>query len=149
MTNNLRDLLNKNQNQQFATDTGTRTHTRLSQVFINDDTTSTGDADLVAQISANPKLFFLFGAQSEIEVPIAGIINGKFISCRIDRLLIDKETKQIHILDYKTDIDRVTFRDKYISQLRTYAELLHDAHPDYTIRKYILWTHTWTLEEIN
>lgn len=147
MTNNLRELLNKNQKQTYATDHGTRMHARLSAIYISNDGT-TGDADLAASISANPKLRFLFGPTSKPEVPVAGYLDGKFISCRIDRLLIDNATKQIYILDYKTDTNPDTLRDKYTQQLRTYATLLHDIYPTYAIHKYILWLHTWELEEI-
>ncbi len=148
MTNNLRDLLNKNQNMHFATEHGNRTHIRLSGVQI-DGKNTTGDDDLVAHICADKKLAFLFGPSSHPEVPIAGYVRNTFISRRIDRLLIDHTQKQIYILDYKTDIDPTSLYDKYTAQLRTYAELLHNIHPDYTTHKYILWTHNWKLEEIH
>ncbi len=146
MTNNLRDLLNKNQNRDFATSHGNRTHARLAMIKI-DGANTTGDPGLVAHISSNQKLSFLFGPTSIPEAPIAGNIRGMFISRRIDRLLVDHTAKQIHILDYKTDIDQNTLRDKYTAQLRTYAEIMANIHPGYAIHKYILWTHNWELEE--
>ncbi len=148
MTNNLRNLLIKNQNRDFATQHGNRIHSRLAAVSIDGENT-TGDADLVAQIKTNPQLCFLFGSASTPEAPIAGFIKNEFTSRRIDRLLVDHTQKQIHILDYKSDIDQKTFRNNYTAQLRTYAELLTDIYPGYTTHKYILWTHTWDLEEID
>ena len=122
-------------------------HARLQSVFIGANK-STGDADLIAKISAQPEIAKLFAPTSQTEVPIAGTINNKFISRRIDRLLIDDTNKTIHILDYKTDVNPAEFRHKYIMQINEYVTLLHQMYPSYTICGYILWTHNFSLEKL-
>ena len=82
------------------------------------------------------------------EVPIAGTINGRFISRRIDRLFTDDENKRVYVLDYKTDTDRAAFHDKYVEQINEYKTLLRDIYPNYEIRGYILWLHDFSVEEI-
>lgn len=148
MTNNIRDLLRLRDGQIFATNAGTKMHARLKRIFI-DDETATMDKELVGYISANPILRSFFTKDSLTEVPVAGFIDGKFISRRIDRMLINHDHKSVLIMDYKTDINPVLRRNGYKAQLDEYAKLLRKIYPDYTIRKFILWTHTWTSEEIS
>ena len=140
--------IKKTQTQtKHATDAGTKMHTQLQRIFISDNQ-STGDTDLVAKISAHPEIAHLFAPTSQTEVPIAGTIDGKFISRRIDRLLIDDKNKTISILDYKTDINPDEFRNKYILQIREYATLLRQIYPHHKIHCYILWTHNFALEHV-
>ena len=73
--------------------------------------------------------FFTENAQTE--VPVAGIINGYFVSRRIDRLVVDDEKKVVRILDYKTDVDKTKYREKYIIQLGEYEKLMHQIYPEY------------------
>ena len=89
-----------------------------------------------------------FAENTRTEVPIAGIINGNFISRRIDRLSVDDENKIVRILDYKTDIEKESRREKYIVQLNEYEKLMRQIYPEYKIEKYILWLHDWTLEKL-
>ena len=51
-------------------------------------------------------------------------------------------------IDYKTDTDMDTFRDKYKKQLTEYAQLLCSAYPKYKITGFILWTQNWQLEKM-
>ena len=87
-------------------------------------------------------------SNAKTEVPIAGKLNGVFISRRIDRLVIDNNGKTIRFLDYKSDTDKNVLRDKYVRQLKEYAELLRSAYPDYKIAGFILWLHDWQLDEV-
>ena len=147
MTTCLHKILREEDNMRAATNAGTRMHEMLQRVIIGDEITR-GDADLIAKIKACENAAFYFHPTSKTEVPIAGTIGGKFISRRIDRMRIDDTMHQIHILDYKTDIDTTTRREKYIAQLKEYASLMHAIYPDYSIHLAILWTHDWRLEKI-
>lgn len=118
------------------------------QGIIISDTTPHGDAEIRTKIAQHPELTHFFATNSKPEVPIAGHINGKFISRRIDRLIIDDTNKTIDILDYKTDTNKTAFIDKYTAQINEYATLLRDIYPNYTIRGYILWLHDFELTKI-
>jgi len=147
MSDSLYDLLAAHRVAEYATAAGTRMHERLRGVVI-DGKQSRGDTELVKLISARPDLSEYFSPQSRTEIPIAGTINGKFISRRIDRMLVDDTKKLIKILDYKTDVERTVRRSKYAAQLREYCDLLHKIYPDYKVSAAILWTHDWTLESL-
>ena len=143
----LHSILSAHDGIKHATAHGTKTHARLQHVEIDGENIR-GDGDLIKSIRANPALLPFFGPNSKSEVPIAGTINNRFVSRRIDRLVVDHATKAIKILDYKTDTERTTFHDKYVVQLREYATLLRAIYPDYTITAHILWTYDFSLENI-
>ena len=143
----LHNILQKHTAKKFATDTGTKMHSRLQRIFITPNTQT--DDEITAKILTNTDLCRLFDQTSQTEVPIAGTINNHFISRRLDRLRIDNTNKTIEILDYKTDTNPDEFRTKYIAQIREYATLLRKTHPKHKIACYILWTHDFTLEKIN
>ncbi|MCL1786087.1 MAG: PD-(D/E)XK nuclease family protein [Alphaproteobacteria bacterium] len=88
----------------------------------------------------------MFDEHSRAEVPIAGNINGKFISRRIDRLRITPD--KIEFLDYKTDADKSERMPQYTAQMREYAALLSAAYPGRSTAGYILWLCDWTLEKV-
>lgn len=143
----LNDILTTHDRKKFAVTHGIKMHIRLQRVIIDGDRTC-GDPELVSLIRQNPSLLQFFAKNSQTEVSIAGVINTRFISRRIDRLIVNQRNKTIAILDYKTDIDCDAFRDKYVAQLREYATLLHAIYPDYKITAHILWTHDFSLENI-
>ena len=143
----LNDIILNYAQQRFATTAGTKMHAALRKVTI-DGTHSTGEPDLIAKITGVPLLAKFFCAESKTEVPIAGTINGRFISRRIDRLFIDSQKKTVTILDYKTDQDRTAFYNSYVAQIREYATLLQAVYPEHIITAYILWTHDFSLENI-
>lgn len=139
----IREFLSARKSKKHAVRFGTDKHLEMQRINMADK-----DNEIVKKISANPSLFVFFSNDSRAEVPIAGIMNGKFITRRIDRLVIDNENRQIKFLDYKTDTDKDTFREKYIYQMNEYAQLLKSAHPDYSVEGYILWLTDFTLERI-
>lgn len=147
MTQKLTDFLTTQSNKQYATQSGTNMHQLLRSIVFDKDAFQ-GDKNIIEQIQNHPELQKFFVASARTEVPIAGYLNGIFISRRIDRLLINNETKTIDFIDYKTDLDLQPFFDKYRKQLSEYAQLLHSAYPDYKTTGYILWTHDWTLHQI-
>lgn len=147
MSNNIKSILTANDNVKIATDVGTRMHARLGRIVIDADKTS-GDTDLIEKINSVPGLSRMFSAQSQVEVPIAGTIAHRFVSRRIDRLLVDTEQRVVYVLDYKTDTNRDMFHDVYVAQLREYGTLLAQVYIGYKIIRYILWTHDWVLESV-
>lgn len=148
MTNmTLRDLLNQQDATKFATDAGTRAHRRMQQITI-DGVTVHGDADTVARIKSFPELLPFFVANAQTEVPVAGIIRGKFVSRRIDRIVTNHDKRQILVMDYKTDVSPDKFHNKYYAQVCEYLELLRAIYPGYTVLGYILWLHDFRLEAV-
>lgn len=148
MTNmTLRDLLNQQDATKFATDAGTRAHRRMQQITIDGDTVH-GDADTVARIKSFPELLPFFVANAQTEVPVAGIIRGKFVSRRIDRMVTNHDKRQILVMDYKTDVSPDRFHAAYCAQVREYMELLRAIYPEYTVLGYILWLHDFRLEAV-
>ena len=147
MTNNLQNLLNKIKKSDHATDSGSHMHSLMQHIVIDGKGTH-GDNELVQQILSHPNLDKFFTPASRTEVPIAGYVNGKFVSRRIDRMVIDHDKKTIDILDYKTDIDKSAMVDTYIAQIGEYKTLVRDIYPQYNVRGYILWTHDFSLQEI-
>ena len=143
----LHKILSAYDSAHYASEKGTQTHARLQGIRI-DGKNTTGDSELVQIIQKHPELVPFFGSDSKTEVPIAATINKRFISRRIDRLVIDATNKTIKILDYKTDINRTVRHDRYVNQLCEYATVLHAIYPDYKILAYILWTHDFSLENV-
>lgn len=144
----LNNILNNITQQQISTDTGTKIHTVLQQITIDDNGIKSGNIEYIKKIEQTPNLKKFFSSDSKTELPIAGTINGKFISRRIDRIVINHDTKTIDILDYKTDITHDKYYNKYKTQINEYILLLQQIFPNYTINGYILWTHDFLLEKL-
>ena len=142
----LRDIIDNSVHQEYSTAAGSRTQ-RLLQ-HINIDAPRDADAALCAHIKSMPHLAKFFGPNSRAEVPVAGTVRGRFISRRIDRMVIDDASRRVQILDYKTDVNRDERRAEYANQITEYVMLLRQIYPDYDVRGYILWLHDWTCEEI-
>lgn len=147
MTQILKNFLTGAKNKEFATQTGTRAHAILQHVVI-DASGNFGTPELVSAIQKCPELKAFFDKNAKTEVSIAGFVNGHFISRRIDRLLINSNTKTLDFIDYKTDTDKTLFVEKYKGQLNEYYELLKSAYPDYKITGYILWLHDLVLDKM-
>ena len=148
MTNKITDLINDKMRQDYATSSGVATHTRMQHIFFDAKGAPLSDDDIVVYIAQKPELVEYMGPLSKTEVPIAGYINGRFISRRIDRLYVNHNTRTVVVIDYKTDVDKERFYNKYIEQLTEYRRLLADVYPGYTIACKILWTNDFTLENV-
>ncbi len=147
MTIDLKSFISKKESEKFAMDTGRAMHSKLQFVKLGEH--PTGDPEIIEKImNSCDELKSFFCETSKTEVPIAGFIKGQFVSRRIDRMVIDDKNKTIQVLDYKTDLDKNTFREKYIAQVHEYVQLLKMIYPDYTITCALLWVHTWELELI-
>lgn len=147
MANSLRELLQEEQSRSFATECGTKMHARLRTVVI-DGGAARGDEQLAARIAACPMLAEFFTPDAMTEVPVAGELDGRFLSRRIDRMIVGHQYKKIRILDYKSDVSRDAMRAKYVLQLTEYKRLMQRIYPGHEITAYILWTHDWQLEKI-
>ena len=147
MSTQMHKIINDIASQKHATDAGTHMHDLLRQIKI-DGAVQSGDADIVSRLLRLSELLPLFSSAAKTEVPVAGILRGKFVSRRFDRMLIDGAGRCVYILDYKTDTDKNVYHDKYIAQLREYTELARQIYPGYKISAQILWTHDWTVESI-
>lgn len=148
MKQNLNDFLQTERAKSYAIASGTDMHAKMQHVIIDEKKGNHGDSDIIEKIQKRPDLTLFFGVNAKTEVPIAGKINGVFVSRRIDRLILDEITKTIQFIDYKTDINKTEFVEKYIRQIKEYAELLHSAYPDYKISGFILWLHNWDLVRV-
>lgn len=147
MENNLRNLLSNKDKEKYAVEAGVKTHKKLQKISL-ENINDLPESDLLTNIKNNLEIAHFFKKDSFTEVPVAGYIKGTFVSRRIDRMVINHETKTIDILDYKTDIDKRTFYENYKKQLLEYKTLLKDIYKEYSINCYILWTHDFTLEKV-
>lgn len=147
MSNKLKEVLSQLERQEFATETGRAVHAKMQHIVIKKDA-FIGDISLCEKIFSHPNLLSFFDEKSKTEVPVAGYINGRFVSRRIDRLVINDDKKEVSILDYKTDVDKSTFHDKYVAQIKEYVTLLYGIYPEYKIHAYLLWLNDFSLEEV-
>lgn len=147
MTNKISDLINKISRSEYATATGRSMHVQMQSVFYGVDGW-VGDKNIINSISQIPELKEIMGPLSRTEVPLAGIVNGKFISRRIDRLYVNNDTKKVVVLDYKTDVDKNLLSEKYREQLTEYYELLKQIYNGFDIQCKILWLNDFTLENV-
>lgn len=148
MADDIRKIIQELEQLEFATGTGRAVHAKLRRIKIDNGVQTAGDAELGREIMRRPDVAAFFCSSARCEVPVAGVIRGKFISRRIDRMVVDDVSRTVRIMDYKTDIDKTALRDKYVAQIGEYKELIQKIYPDYNIRGFILWLHDWTLEEI-
>lgn len=147
MSQSLHDLIDAQNAKKFATDAGTIAHARMRHIVIDGDA-SRGDAEMVARVRNRADLLPFFGPRALTEVPVAGRVRGKFISRRIDRMVVNDDDKTVLIMDYKTDINPDNLRDAYYAQIREYMELVRQIYPGYSVRGYILWLHNFVLENV-
>lgn len=92
----------------------------------------------------------IFSEQSMPEVPIIGEVDGKIISAKVDRLVINKNS--VIVVDYKTNRPAAQsisdVPELYIKQLQTYKRLLQKIYPTKDIETYILWTNTCNMMKL-
>ena len=147
MANSLSEFLKEYDAQKHAEETGIQMHEKLRLIRVLSDCDKV-DCELKRCIESCNGLSMFFTENALTEVPIAGMLNGAFVSRRIDRLIIDDKNKVVRILDYKTDINKTANHEKYIIQLNEYSHLMHEIYPKYKIESYILWLHDWVLEKL-
>lgn len=139
MNKNMVDFLSEKLREQFSIKRGTDIHRQLQFLRLEDNN------EISKKIKSDSELSKFWGNNSRAEVPIAGTINGKFYSKRIDRLIFINN--EILFLDYKTDTTKTRY-DEYKKTMKIYALLLQSAFPKYKITGFILWINNWELEKI-
>ena len=98
-------------------------------------------AETLAVLS-RPDFAPLFSPQSAAEVPVVGLIKGRAISGRIDRLVVTES--QVLIVDYKSlrpvpkDESQVPLA--YLEQLAAYRAAIMGVYPGKKVRCALLWT---------
>ncbi|MFD1624944.1 double-strand break repair helicase AddA [Azospirillum griseum] len=84
----------------------------------------------------------LFGAGSKAEVPLVGVVQGRALAGRIDRLAV--RGAEVWIVDYKTNRPPPRVLDDvpsvYRRQMAAYRAALTAIYPGKTIRCALLWT---------
>ncbi len=99
----------------------------------------------------DPAMAALFGPGSLAEVPVVGVLDGRVLSGRIDRMLVTDAA--VLIVDYKTlrpvppDEDKVPAL--YIDQLRAYRAAIARIYPGRDVRCALLWTDGPTLMPVS
>ncbi len=98
----------------------------------------------------HPDFAPLFGPGSRAEVPVVGLIDGRALSGRIDRLVVTDAA--VMIVDYKTNrpppLDAAEVAPAYVEQLAAYRAALTRIYPGRRIRTLLLWTDGPRLMEI-
>ena len=90
----------------------------------------------------HPEFARLFGPNSRAEVPVVGVVEGRALSGRIDRLVVDGDT--VWIVDYKTNrppprrVEEVPA--VYVRQMAAYRGALASVYPGKDVRCVLLWT---------
>jgi ATP-dependent helicase/nuclease subunit A len=94
------------------------------------------------QVLEDPQCRPVFGPGSMAEVPLVGILGGRTISARIDRLVVTPEA--ITIIDYKTNrpapVSENKVAETYLRQMAAYRAGLHNLYPGKPLNCLLLWT---------
>ena len=80
------------------------------------------------------------------EYPLAGYLDGQWVSAIIDRAFIEADA--LWIIDYKSGERSAAAVAEYQRQLATYARLLAELHPGRRMRCALYWARNQTLEEL-
>ena len=98
----------------------------------------------------HPEFAALFGPGSRAEVPVVGLIDGRALSGRIDRLVVTDDA--VLIVDYKTNrpppTDAAAVSPAYVEQLAAYRAALERIYPGRRVRTLLLWTDGPRLMEL-
>jgi ATP-dependent helicase/nuclease subunit A len=90
----------------------------------------------------HPDMAALFGPDSIAEVPVVGLVGGRAIAGRIDRLVVQDDA--VLIVDYKTLRPVPASEDDipplYLDQLRAYGAAVAAVYPGRELRCALLWT---------
>ncbi len=104
----------------------------------------------VSRVLDNPAFADIFGPGSRAEVSLVGVIDGKFISAQIDRLIVKAD--EVLIVDYKSNRDvpenPANVPPGYLAQLGLYAKLVKQVYGGRKVRTALLWTEDCSLMEI-
>jgi ATP-dependent helicase/nuclease subunit A len=98
----------------------------------------------------HPEFAALFAAGSRAEVPVVGLIDGRALNGRIDRLVVTDDA--VLIVDYKTNrpppTEAAGVSPAYVEQLAAYRAALERIYPGRRVRTLLLWTDGPQLMEL-
>jgi len=98
----------------------------------------------------HPEFAPLFAPGSRAEVPVVGLIDGRALNGRIDRLVVTDTA--VLIVDYKTNrpppTDAAAVSPAYVEQLAAYRAALERIYPGRRVRTLLLWTDGPRLMEL-
>lgn len=98
-----------------------------------------------------PEFAPLFDEKSLAEVPISGLVKGRVVSARIDRLRVTET--EVTIIDYKTNRPPPESPEHvapaYLQQMALYRALLRDIYPERKIHCILAWTDGPRLMSLN
>ncbi|MDB5361664.1 MAG: putative helicase UvrD-like [Rhodospirillales bacterium] len=98
----------------------------------------------------HPEFAALFASGSRAEVPVVGLIDGRALNGRIDRLVVTDDA--VLIVDYKTNrpppTEAAEVSPAYVEQLAAYRAALERIYPGRRVRTLLLWTDGPRLMEL-
>ncbi|WP_449232321.1 double-strand break repair helicase AddA [Azospirillum doebereinerae] len=107
-----------------------------------DDAQQDAIATETLAVLSHAEFAHLFGAGSRAEVPLVGVVGGRALSGRIDRLTVVGDT--VWIVDYKTNRPPPRILDDvpsvYRRQMAAYRAALTAVYPGKSVRCVLLWT---------
>ena len=102
------------------------------------------------RVLTDPRFARLFGPNSRAEVEVVGLVTGRALSGRVDRLVIEDDA--VWIVDYKTNrpppVRAEDVPPVYVRQMEAYRAALRAIYPDKAVRCVLLWTDTPALMEL-
>ncbi|TCS61641.1 double-strand break repair helicase AddA [Varunaivibrio sulfuroxidans] len=91
----------------------------------------------------DPRFAFVFGPGSMAEVALSGVVGGRVLSARVDRLLVREDA--VWVVDYKTNRPppkkTADTPPAYLRQMAAYRACLKTIFPGKTVHCLLLWTH--------
>jgi len=108
------------------------------------------DTTRFQRVLDHPEFAALFAAGSRAEVPVVGLIDGRALNGRIDRLVVTDDS--VLIVDYKTNrpppTEAAAVSPAYVEQLAAYRAALERIYPGRRVRTLLLWTDGPRLMEL-
>lgn len=108
--------------------------------------------DETMAVLEHPDLTDLFAPDGLAEVALSGVLGGRVVSARLDRLAVTES--RVDVVDYKTNRPAPTepenVPEAYLAQMATYRALLAELYPGRRIRCVLLWTdgpHAMVLDD--
>lgn len=100
---------------------------------------------MLAQVIAlmeHPDCAALFGANSQAEAALVGVVDGQPVAGQVDRLVVGEQ--EVIVADYKTRRTIPGSQEEipaaYRRQMAAYAALLRQIYPDKAVRVVLIWT---------
>lgn len=114
--------------------------------YLDNINTSEDKDEIYSKILAfNEKYGYLFDLEGKSEITLSGIIDGKSVLVRLDRLCITQD-KAI-IIDYKSHRNvSVSSLNEIKKQMLTYKTLVQEISPNKQVEFMVIWVEDLTLQ---